>query len=118
MTTSTTQHPNTWLQDGNLIYRLEPSEYGPTNCDEIRVTQTNGSRKTADTSAAAAALLEALGDPTLAADGMLFRRCYAALVDPTNTSFADSMDRLVAARMSDDPPTIEELRALLTEALK
>jgi hypothetical protein len=74
MTTSTTQHPDTWLQDGNLI--------------------------------------------ALAADGMLFRRCHAALVDPANTSFADSMDRLIAARTSDDPPTLDELRALLTEALK
>ena len=33
-----------WLRDGSLIYRLENTPHGLSNCDEINVTQVADSR--------------------------------------------------------------------------
>lgn len=53
----------------------------------------------------------------LAADGALFRRVHAAMTHPTDSTFADNMDRLTEGRTDDDAPTLDELRDLLREAL-
>lgn len=53
----------------------------------------------------------------LAADGELFRRVFEAMVRE-NETFADNMDRIAGGREGDEPPTLEELRAMLTEALQ
>lgn len=52
----------------------------------------------------------------LAADGELFRRVYQAMVSEDAT-FAENMDRIAGGRVGDDPPTLEEVRAMLMEAL-
>jgi len=52
--------PGGWLIDGSLLYRL--NEYG-SNCDEINVTQTNGSRDPMFREFAAKALLKRITAP-------------------------------------------------------
>lgn len=50
-----------WMQDGDLLYRLSDSRE-PNNCDEIRITQVNGSRRIADREQAIVELRSALVD--------------------------------------------------------
>ena len=47
-----------WLQDGGLIYRLQQTNFGLSNCDEIEVKQVGGSRAIAPRAARAAELIK------------------------------------------------------------
>lgn len=40
----TTKPTGVWLQDQDMLYRLADTKHGVSNCDEIRVTQVDGSR--------------------------------------------------------------------------
>lgn len=95
------QPTGVWLQDGSLIYRLQQTNFGLSNCDEIDAKQVGGSRATASRTARAAELIKLieaehsneLGELIGCFDAALSEGLEEALAETTDLRLKDLVER-------------------------